>query len=124
MISFYASHVLEHIPDDHKAIAEIRRVLRPGGIAILGVPLVGEKTVEYGGPDSRDYGHVRAPGYDYFQRMKLFIPRVEEYASDEFPCRHQVFLYEDRSVWPNEMFPNRTPTPGEKHPDIVAVCFV
>lgn len=33
-----ANHVLEHIPDDQKAMNEIYRVLRPGGLAILQVP--------------------------------------------------------------------------------------
>jgi SAM-dependent methyltransferase len=32
------SHVLEHIPDDAAAIAEIARVLRPGGRAVVMVP--------------------------------------------------------------------------------------
>lgn len=32
-------HILEHIPDDRKAMAEMFRVLRPGGMAILQVPL-------------------------------------------------------------------------------------
>ena len=32
--------VLEHVRDDIKAISEIRRVLKPGGIAIMPVPLV------------------------------------------------------------------------------------
>jgi SAM-dependent methyltransferase len=34
------SHVLEHIPDDRKAMREIRRVLKPDGFAVLLVPLV------------------------------------------------------------------------------------
>lgn len=34
------SHVLEHIPDDRKAMREICRVLKPDGFAILLVPLV------------------------------------------------------------------------------------
>jgi SAM-dependent methyltransferase len=34
------SHVLEHIPDDQKAMREICRVLKPDGFAILLVPLV------------------------------------------------------------------------------------
>lgn len=33
-----ASEVLEHIPDDEKAIAEMYRVLKPGGIALVTVP--------------------------------------------------------------------------------------
>ena len=32
------SHVLEHIPDDRRAMAELARVLRPGGTAIVMVP--------------------------------------------------------------------------------------
>lgn len=33
-----SSHVLEHIPDDRRAIKELSRVLRPGGHAIIAVP--------------------------------------------------------------------------------------
>ena len=33
-----SSHVLEHIPDDTVAMAELARVLRPGGVAIVLVP--------------------------------------------------------------------------------------
>lgn len=32
------NHILEHIPDDRRAMREIFRVLKPGGIAILQVP--------------------------------------------------------------------------------------
>lgn len=41
-----AYHVLEHIPDDHAAMQEIARVLRPTGRAILEVPLGGDSTDE------------------------------------------------------------------------------
>ena len=34
------SHVLEHVPDDRRAMGEIRRILRPDGFAIVMVPLV------------------------------------------------------------------------------------
>jgi SAM-dependent methyltransferase len=33
-----ANHILEHIPDDQKAMHEMHRVLHPGGAAILQVP--------------------------------------------------------------------------------------
>jgi ubiquinone/menaquinone biosynthesis C-methylase UbiE len=33
------SHVLEHIPDDRKALSELYRILKPGGIGLLLVPL-------------------------------------------------------------------------------------
>lgn len=33
-----ASHVLEHVPDDLKAINELYKILKPGGIALLNTP--------------------------------------------------------------------------------------
>jgi hypothetical protein len=36
-------HVLEHIPDDRRAMREMVRVLRPGGVAMLLVPIVLEQ---------------------------------------------------------------------------------
>jgi SAM-dependent methyltransferase len=68
---FTCFHVLEHIPAEAKALAEIRRVLKPGGIAILQVPVdrsVGT-TYEYDKPDPREVGHVRRYGRDFGQRI-------------------------------------------------------
>lgn len=42
----YCSHVLEHIHDDMKAMAEFFRVLRNGGWAILLVPIRADRTFE------------------------------------------------------------------------------
>jgi SAM-dependent methyltransferase len=119
----YASHVLEHIPDDEKAIAEIRRILRPDGIALLPVPLVGTTTVEYPEPNPNECGHVRAPGFDYFDRYDRHFARVEKFSSESLPKVHQLFVYEDRSRWPTAECPLRAPMPGEKHIDVVPVCY-
>jgi SAM-dependent methyltransferase len=37
---FICSHVLEHVPDDRKALSELHRILKPGGKAILMVPII------------------------------------------------------------------------------------
>jgi SAM-dependent methyltransferase len=42
----WCSHVLEHIPDERAALAEIRRILAPGGQLVLQVPIGGETTFE------------------------------------------------------------------------------
>lgn len=76
------NHVLEHVQDDIQAMKEIRRVLKPGGFAILQVPFFGdmpEKTFEDHSiitPAEREkaFGqadHVRKYGKDYPHRIEL-----------------------------------------------------
>lgn len=120
----FASHVLEHIPDDEKAIAEIRRILRPGGIAILPVPIVTDKTIEYAEPNPYETYHVRAPGLDYFERYERHFSRVEKIASQSLPEKYQLFVYEDWSHRPTKQSPLLPSIPGDKHADIVPVCYV
>jgi hypothetical protein len=64
-------HVLEHVADEAAALLEIRRVLRPGGTAVLQVPLDWElaATYEYDAPDPREVGHVRRYGRDFGARV-------------------------------------------------------
>ena len=74
----FCSHVLEHITDDHKAISEINRILRPGGRAVIIVPIRGETTVEnltITNPLEREkllgqLDHVRVYGKDFPQRLE------------------------------------------------------
>lgn len=68
---FICFHVLEHLPSDAPAIAEIHRVLRPGGSAVLQVPLDwgAPATREYPAPDPRECGHVRRYGRDFADKL-------------------------------------------------------
>jgi SAM-dependent methyltransferase len=120
----FCSHVLEHIREDMTAVSEIRRVLRPNGIAVLPVPIVCEKTVEYPGANPYEAGHVRAPGVDYFERYKEFFAKVEVWSSDSVPQKYQPFIYEDRARWPTRECPLRVPMQGNRHADFVPVCYV
>nr|WP_289847887.1 class I SAM-dependent methyltransferase [Aliiglaciecola lipolytica] len=76
-----ANHVLEHIPDDKKALNELKRVLKSmSGLAILQVPisLNSEQTYEDFSIDTDEgrlhaFGqedHVRLYGNDYGDRLK------------------------------------------------------
>ena len=120
----YASHVLEHIDQDRAALAEIRRILAPGGLAVLPVPLVGPRTVEYPAPNPFEAFHVRAPGYDYYDRYEEFFDRVDLLSSEDAPPAAQTFVHEDRSHWPTRLMPHRLPTPGDRHLDVVPLCWV
>jgi ubiquinone/menaquinone biosynthesis C-methylase UbiE len=73
------NHVLEHVPDDRKALGEIFRVLKPGGWAILMVPLSSraetdeDPTVVDPKERERRFGqddHVRLYGQDYQARLE------------------------------------------------------
>jgi SAM-dependent methyltransferase len=120
----YASHVLEHIDDDLTALGEIRRVLRPGGAAILPVPIVAERTVEYPEPSPTEHGHVRAPGLDYYDRYRSFFARIVMRSSQDYDPVYQLYVYEDRTRYPNRTAPRRPSMPGERHADYVPICFV
>jgi hypothetical protein len=118
-----ASVVLDYIPDDSTAIREIRRVLKPNGIAILPVSLVCRKTIEYSEPNPFESGHVRACGMDYFERYERHFREVRRISSDSFPNKYQLYIYEDRTLWPNKASPLRTSMSGDKHLDVVPVCY-
>lgn len=74
----YCSHVLEHVDDDRRAMRELHRVLRPGGWAILLVPVTGEQTFEdpqIADPQDRlaafgQEDHVRRYGPDVVDRFR------------------------------------------------------
>ncbi len=120
----YASHVLEHIQQDEVALANIRLLLSPAGIAILPVPILAESTIEYPAPNPAEEGHVRAPGRDYYQRYKKYFSSVRLFSSTDFDDRFQVFIFEDRSHWPTPDMPLRPAMQGERFPDTIPVCMV
>jgi SAM-dependent methyltransferase len=74
------NHVLEHIPNDTKAMQELYRVLKPNGMAILQIPqdLNREKTFEDNSITDKkqraeifgQYDHVRIYGRDYFDKLR------------------------------------------------------
>ncbi|MBT2185716.1 methyltransferase domain-containing protein [Sphingobium nicotianae] len=74
----YASHVMEHVPDDAVVLRNVLRALKPGGEAWLLVPLW-EKPSEDGPRDlsgrerERRFGqwdHVRQYGRDFAERIR------------------------------------------------------
>jgi SAM-dependent methyltransferase len=74
------NHVLEHIPDDHKAMSELYRVLKKGGTLIAQVPLEEGRLKSFEDDSITDkkkrteifgqYDHVRLYGMDYYQRLE------------------------------------------------------
>lgn len=88
------SHVLEHVPDDIRALKEVHRILTPDGKLFVQVPLSGNKVTQeerLGTPELRlaRYGktdHVRLYGYDILERMSNagFTVRLYRAEGDPF----------------------------------------
>ncbi len=82
------NHVLEHIPNDTKAMQELFRVMKPGGWGIFQIPqdINRAKTFEDNTiTDKKErarvfgqYDHVRIYGRDYFDKLRSVGFRVEE----------------------------------------------
>ena len=81
------NHVLEHIPNDTKAMHELFRVLKPGGKALLQVPLDLKRNTTFEDDSITDkaertkvfgqYDHVRVYGMDYFDKLKTVGFKVD-----------------------------------------------
>ena len=89
------SHILEHIPDDRKAMRELHRVLKPDGFAIVLVPLVVglDETHEDTSMNASElrwkyFGagdHVRQYGKrDFIERLEAAGLRVEQLGIEHF----------------------------------------
>lgn len=84
----FCNHVLEHIPDDTKAMQELYRVMKKDGFGIFQVPqdIRREKTFEDDSitdPKERakifgQYDHVRVYGLDYFDKLRSIGFTVDE----------------------------------------------
>ncbi len=87
------NHVLEHIPDDTKAMQELYRVLKPGGMGIFQIPQDLTRTTTFADDTIVDekerakifgqYDHVRIYGRDYFDKLRSIGFKVieEDYTS-------------------------------------------
>ena len=93
-------HVLEHVPDDAAALRELHRVLKPGGSALLQVPLHEGETDEdpaVTDPAERErrFGqrdHVRRYGLDFADRVRAAGFEVDTLPplSSELTRRHAL----------------------------------
>jgi SAM-dependent methyltransferase len=107
-----ASHVLEHVADDRAALAELARILRPGGRAIVMVPVDHARPDTYEDPAIatpaarerayRQHDHLRLYGADV--AAHLTVPGLafttEAYAAELGPrLRERHRLLEDDEIY-------------------------
>lgn len=84
----FCNHVLEHIPDDTKAMQELYRVLKPSGMGIFQIPQDLSRATTFSDDSITDqkerakifgqYDHVRVYGRDYFDKLRSIGFKVTE----------------------------------------------
>lgn len=113
--SIVCNHVLEHVPNDSKALSELYRVMSPGGWGSIQVPMIGETTVEGDSTMTAEekmtrFGqedHERQYGRDYLKRLEahgfrvLVVTRDEVVGEDDVSrlslhCEREVVLVRKR----------------------------
>lgn len=90
-----ACDVIEHIPDDRKALTEIHRILSPGGVAILTVPQKDGLETTFSDPAITDprqreitfghHDHLRIYGTDFTELLASCGFEVHEVVGNSFP---------------------------------------
>lgn len=84
----FCNHVLEHIPDDTKAMQEMYRILKPDGWGVFQIPQDLKRAITFEDDSITDrkeraeifgqYDHVRIYGRDYFDKLRTIGFKVEE----------------------------------------------
>lgn len=82
------NHILEHVESDHKALCEMYRIMRPGGVGIMLAPIDYSREVTYEDDTITDpkqraeifgqYDHRRIYGKDYLNRLTAAGFEAEE----------------------------------------------
>lgn len=84
----FCNHVLEHIPDDTRAMQEMFRILKIGGWGVFQIPQDLKRVSTFEDDNITDrkerakifgqYDHVRIYGLDYFEKLRTIGFTVEE----------------------------------------------
>ena len=82
------NHVLEHIPDDTKAMEELYRIMKPGAYGIFQIPQDLSRAITFEDNTITNkkerakifgqYDHVRIYGLDYFDKLRRIGFKVDE----------------------------------------------
>ena len=108
----FCNHVLEHIPDDTKAMQELYRVLKSGGMGIFQIPQDLSRATTFSDDSIVDqkerakifgqYDHVRIYGRDYFDKLRSIGFKVVE---EDYTSKISADLVEKYCLAKGEIIP-------------------
>lgn len=113
------SRVLTIPPDLEACVREIRRVLKPGGIAIIAEIYTHDQTREFG---KMINARSREMGLDSLKLYERHFARVERFYSDRYEPRYQLHNLMRLEGQPKDAYPEGVRIPQQGFKDLVAVC--
>jgi SAM-dependent methyltransferase len=106
------NHVLEHVEDDTKAMQELYRVMKRGGMGVFQIPQDLNRAITYEDATITDpkerakhfgqYDHVRVYGRDYFDKLRAVGFLVEEV---DLSTKIEPALFEKYRLVQGELLP-------------------
>ncbi len=113
------SHVMSSVPDMHASVGELRRILKPGGLAIIAEAFTRDRTEEYGAPRGDFWREV---GMDFCNVLNEHFSQVDLYMSDRFEQRYQLENQMRINGIPHDQYPEAIRVDGVGYKSVTAVC--
>jgi SAM-dependent methyltransferase len=85
------SMVLHYVEDFEAGLREINRVLKPGGLAVLPVPMIHQNTCHTPAADSV-LNMVVEPGPDFYEAYQVFFDEVRVHRSTDYDDSLHFYL--------------------------------
>lgn len=117
----FISRVLMIPPDLEACIREMRRILKPGGTALIGETYTREHTLAFEEPTGE---RIRELGMDAIDLYRRHFDRVDLYTSDRYDSKHQLVNRMLLDGKPADDYPEAVRVPKVGFKDVLAICRV
>jgi hypothetical protein len=109
------------VPNMHASVRELRRILKPGGVAIIGEAVTVERTEEFG---CQRGDFWRELGLDFQELLMEHFSQVNVLFSGQYDRRYQLDNLMMINGVPCDAYPEAIRIPGIGYQTVTAVCRV